>query len=136
MVGKFLKSIFMLAFYAAGLSVVVGVWDYTRQAKAEGYDYSFEKYQVSVVDRYGAEAVIAFTLLDSIKDSAGIDPEGISFSGLISSVVDTVSDPGSASPKSLEADVVVDSGPIILASAGSLLAPESSVYPRARALRK
>jgi hypothetical protein len=46
MIGKLVKSIFMLGFYAVGVCGVVGTWDYTRQAKAADYVYSFEDYTV------------------------------------------------------------------------------------------
>ena len=70
MIGKLVKSIFKLGFYAAGLCGVVGTWDYTQQAKAADYDYSFDAYKLSVVDRYGDEAAIAFQVMDVAKAGA------------------------------------------------------------------
>ena len=125
----------MLGFYAVGLIAVVGIWDYTRHAKDAGYAYRFDDYKSSVAERYGKEAESAVMLLGLTKATAlhGIEmvdqtrilaPVGITLDATRSETSnDTPSGPGT--------------GPevIVLASAASVLAPESSLYPQARGQR-
>ena len=131
MIGKFVKSILKLGFCAVGLCGVVGTWDYTRQAKAAGYDYSLDAYRLSVVDRYGAEATIAFAMMDMSKAGAMRGIAAIDQAGLLSKV-------GLAMPErtlALTEPAAPGHVPDILASAATSLAPEISLYPRARVLR-
>ncbi|GGB87901.1 hypothetical protein GCM10011363_00650 [Marivita lacus] len=131
MIGKLVKSIFKLGFYAAGLCGVVGTWDYTQQAKAADDDYSFDAYKLSVVDRYGDEAAIAFAVIDAARTSAVRGIAVIDEAGVLAKV-------GLAVPEralALTEPAAPVNAPLILASVATSLAPEISLYPRARVLR-
>lgn len=144
MIGKLLKSIFKLGFYAGGLGAVVAVWDYTQQAKAADYQYSYEEYKLSVMDRYGEEAVFALSTLESAKSGLKTGAQaGLKLaedSGLLEKI-------GIALPETVFEDdtqpveiVIGPDGemviaPVELAVATQALAPETSLFPRARVLR-
>ncbi|MCR9157749.1 MAG: hypothetical protein NXH80_10905 [Rhodobacteraceae bacterium] len=135
MIGKLLKSVFMLGFYAAGLCGVVGTWDYTHQAKVADYEYSFEEYKISVMDRYGAEAEFAFSILDMVVAGTKRGVVLIDETGLLAkvgiSLPERFTDPLHATSGS--ATQIAET--VVLASASTLLAPEVSLYPRARVLQ-
>lgn len=135
MIGKLVKSIFMLGFYAVGVCGVVGTWDYTRQAKAADYVYSFEDYKKSVVDRYGPEASIAFAVIDAVKTGAAHGLELAERSGMLASLGISLPRMNPEPSDATSGAAVPLAAPIVLASAGSQLAPESSLYPRARVLQ-
>lgn len=125
----------MLCFYAAGLCVVVGTWDYTRQAKAAGYDYSFDEYKLSVMDRYGAEAEIAFAVLDMVKATVMQGLVLVDETGVLKRVGLELPEPGTIPPDSTSGALSPVAAPLVLASAASVFAPETSLYPKARAVR-
>lgn len=135
MIGKLVKSIFMLGFYAVGVCGVVGTWDYTRQAKAADYVYSFEDYKKSVVDRYGPEASIAFAVIDTVKTGAAHGLELAEKSGMLASLGISLPRMTPEPSDATSGAAVPLAAPLVLASAGSRLAPESSLYPRARVLQ-
>ena len=135
MIDTLLKSIVVLGFYVSGLGAVVGIWDYTRQAKEANYVYSLDAYKVSVMDRYGAEAAIAFKVIDIAKAGAVKGLDYAEKSGMLAQL-------GLTLPELLKQPAETDPGVagqpasmIVFASAASPYAPESSLYPRARVLR-
>ncbi|WP_292285240.1 hypothetical protein [Marivita sp.] len=152
MVVKFLKGILKLGFYAAGLAAIVGIWDYTRQAKMANYDYSTAQYSVSVLDRYGAEAEFVLSRLEVARNGL---QTGAEWAGA-SDMLDTLPLP-SAVPSGVAAEAnqgetgsegtiepvagaegvvhVNATAEVELALAESALAPETSLFPRARAAR-
>lgn len=132
---KSLKSIFMLGFYAVGLIAVVGIWDYTRQAKDAGYAYSFDDYRLSVAERYGAEAEIAFTVLDLAKATSIRGFDMVDQTGVLANAEVTLDVTGSVTSGDSTVAPGTGSEVIVLASAASVLAPESSLYPQARGQR-
>lgn len=139
MVVKMVRGLFKLGFYAGGLAAVVGTWDYTQQAKAAEYDYSFDKYKLSVMDRYGDEAGYAFSALDTAKSGAQAGMQWVSESGLLEKVgLDMPAPIAAEEGQPVELVFEIERGStsktIQLASAAQVLAPETSLYPRARAL--
>lgn len=132
---KLLKSIFMLKFYAVGLIAVVGIWDYTREAKDAGYAYSIDDYKSSVTERYGKEAEIAFTVLDLAKATAVRGIELVDQTGVLAQVGITLDATGSDTSGDTPIGLGTGSEVIVLASAASGLAPEASLYPQARGQR-
>lgn len=131
MIGKLVKSTFKLGFYAVGLCGVVGTWDYTQQAKAADYNYSFDAYKLSVVDRYGEEAAIAFGVIDVAKAGAVRGITAIEEAGVLAKV-------GLVMPEralALTEPAAPVDAPVVLASVATSLAPEISLYPQARVLR-
>ena len=135
MIGKLVKSIFMLGFYAVGVCGVVGTWDFTRQAKAADYAYSFDDYKASVADRYGAEAYIAFGVIDTVKTGAAQGLELAEKSGMLASLGISLPQPVPERSDATSGAATRDAATLVLASAGSRLAPEISLYPRARVFR-
>jgi hypothetical protein len=153
MVVKFFKGILKLGLYAIGLAAIVGIWDYTRQAKAADYDYSTAQYAASVLDRYGSEAEFVFSKLKVARNGL---QSGVQWAGA-SDILNTVPLPsgvapetnlgdtnrGDTSPESADApaadteDAVQGNATaeVELALAGGALAPKTSLFPRARAAR-
>ncbi|WP_299791379.1 hypothetical protein [uncultured Marivita sp.] len=136
MVVKFAKGLAKLSFLGAGTAAVIGLWDYTQQAKAADYDLSFAQYQASVVDRYGDQAGDVFAVAHSgiasgyawasrsgVLELAGLTEDG--------SVIDE-SDPLVVIVDDPESSVETE---IEVAAADGGLAPDSSLLPRARALQ-
>ncbi|MFA8386575.1 MAG: hypothetical protein ACEPO2_13210 [Pelagibaca sp.] len=110
---------------------MVGIWDYTQQAKAADYDYSFDAYKLSVVDRYGEDAAIALGMVDVAKAGAVRSITAIDETGGLSKV-------GLAMPEralAVTEPAIPMDAPVLLASAATSLAREISLYPRARVLR-
>ncbi|WP_439524755.1 hypothetical protein [Marivita sp.] len=138
MIGKLLKSLFKLGFLATGLTGVIATWDYTQQAGASENGYSLEHYKVSVLDRFGDEAGYAFAAFDTAKSGVSSGLEWAEESGLLQQVgldmpiqaFDTDKEPVVAT----SADTVMIDAPVQLASAKLGLAPETSLFPRARVL--
>lgn len=135
MFGKLFKSVFMLCFYAASLSLVVGIWDYTRQAKEADYQYSFEEYKLSVIDRYGAEAAIVFAVAETVKGGALRGLEIVEETGLLAKVGISLPDAGLEPSDAISGAVDPLQASLILASTRVGFAPETSLFPRARVLR-
>lgn len=148
MVVKFFKGIFKLGFYAVGLAAIVGIWDYTRQAKAADYDYSTAQYAVSVLERYGSEAEFVFSKLKVAQNGL---QTGVQWAGA-SDILDTLPLPSGVAPEANPGDTwpegvnepAADTEDAVqgnataeaeLALAEGALAPETSLFPRARAAR-
>lgn len=134
MIGKLVKSIFMLGFYAAGLCAVVGIWDYTRQAKDAGYEYSFDEYTLSVTQRYGKDAEIGLAVLDVVKAGAMHGLALVDETGLLAEIGLVLPQENILPSEAGSGSVAQDQSAILVASAASVLAPETSLYPRARTL--
>lgn len=137
MIVKLVKNLVKLGFYSVGLAVVLGVWDYTRQAKSTDYQYSFEEYKLSVLDRYGEEAVYAMSVLDAaenglnsgirwVEQTGLLEKAGVSIpQGVIASDLDVI-------PNETQVDPDFDGALRQLAVVNDVLAPETSLFPQAR----
>ena len=147
MFAKIVKGLFKLCFLTAGTATIVGIWDYTQQAKAAGYVYSYTQYQVSVLDRYGDEAAQAFAFLDTANAGLASGVAWVAETGLLETV--GLSMPDTLMPESEDtlASVPIQqispqtatqedvAQPIQLASVTGGLAPERSLLPRARVVQ-
>jgi len=143
MLVKVLKSIFKLGVYAAGVAAVVGVWDYTRQAKAADFQYTVGAHAASLADRYGTEAQFAVGALDMVKGGVrnGLEWEGST--GLLGKSGDASPTPEVEMAQSdlpeIEAGAfepgTEPSAAVEIAADRIVLAPETSLFPRVRALR-
>lgn len=144
LIGKLVKGVVVMSAYTCGLVAVVGLWDYTQQAKTVDYEYSVEAYKLSVMDRYGAEAELAFGVMDTVTEAAWRGAEIVEETGILEkagiSLPERVVEPPQvilAVGNSAEVPVKDGSaeGPMIVAAAQGVFAPESSLLPRARAAR-
>lgn len=141
MIVSFVKGIFRLGFCAAGLVAGLVAWDYMQQVQAADYQYSIDEYKLSVMDRYGEEAVLALSMLESaqsgVKAGARFGLQLAEDTGLLDRFGLSLTQ--SDAPPSVEAMIAPDTelqiAPVQLAVASQALAPESSLFPRARALR-
>jgi len=134
---KLFKGVFKLCVYSGGLIILAGVWDYTQQRQAIDGDYTVAEYATSVSDRYGprvnqlatiaagsADAGLA-TGVDWVKSAGVLDKFGVD-----PSVQDM---PAAAT---LEPQKVTSLDDLIsLASVHAVSAPETSLFPRARAVQ-
>ena len=125
------RSLVKLAVYVFGFVAIAGLWDYAQQAQAADYDYSFDKYAPSVMSRYGDE-------IGAVSDGWDVAKSGLTFglqvildSGIIEKLgVDRFAlfawpnDPTVPAPE-----------PVQVASLQVDYAPETSLFPRARALQ-
>lgn len=145
MIVSFVKGIFRLGFCAAGLVAGLVAWDYMQQVQAADYQYSIDEYKLSVMDRYGEEAVLALSMLESaqsgVKAGARFGLQLAEDTGLLDrfGLSLTQSDAPPPVAPSVEAMIAPDTelqiAPVQFAVASQALAPESSLFPRARALR-
>lgn len=141
MIVSFVKGIFRLGFCAAGLVAGLVAWDYMQQVQAADYQYSIDEYKLSVMDRYGEEAVLALSMLESaqsgVKAGARFGLQLAEDTGLLDRFGLSLTQ--SDAPPSVEAMIAPDTelqiAPVQLAVASQALAPESSLFPRARAPR-
>ncbi|WP_439121657.1 hypothetical protein [Marivita sp.] len=139
MIVKLVKNLVKLGFYAGGLGVVVGVWDYTQQAKAAEYQYSFAAYKQSVIDRHGEQAIYAFSTLDTAK--AGVDTglRMVEQTGVLEMVgLSTQTLIGAADTKVIAnvdaAGALTDAATVQLVAGEHVAAPKTSLFPRARVM--
>ncbi|WP_292289350.1 hypothetical protein [Marivita sp.] len=143
MLVKVLKSIFKLGVYAAGVAAVVGVWDYTRQAKAADFQYTVGAHAASLADRYGTEAQFAVGALDIAKGGVRNGLEWADNAGLLGKTGDASPTPEVEMAQSdlpeiesgVLAPVAEPSDAVEIAAVRTVLAPETSLFPRVRALR-
>lgn len=144
LIGKLVKGVVVMSAYTCGLVAVVGLWDYTQQAKAVDYQYSVEAYKLSVMDRYRAEAELAFGVMDTVTEAAwrGVDfveetgileKAGISLPERVVETPQVIFAVGNSAEGSVNDGGA--EGPIVVAAAQGVFAPESSLLPRARAAR-
>ena len=140
MIVKFVKGIVKLGFYAVGVAAVAGVWDYTQQAKAAEYDYTFAQHTESLKDRFGDEAGYALSALGTVKGSVQSGIAWADESGMLEKV--GLSLPQAESDMTEEMPVVSASemsetaesvaAPVEIASVQPGLAPETSLFPKER----
>ncbi|MCK0150592.1 hypothetical protein MWU54_11190 [Marivita sp. S6314] len=117
-----------------GLAAILGAWDFFAQAKAAEGQYTLQKYATSVSERYGDDAA-------SIADSAGTLAKagyraGVAWTaetGWLEALgIEAIApQPDEAVVVMQDADSEVET--IVVASAGAFVAPETSLFPRARA---
>jgi hypothetical protein len=140
MIVKFAKGIVKLSFYAAGVAAVAGVWDYTQQAKAAEYDYTFAQHTESLRDRFGDEADYALGALDTVKDGVQTGITWANESGMLakvglelpqaeSDVIESMPVESASDAPELDAN---EAETVEIASVQPGLAPETSLFPRER----
>ena len=140
MIVRFVKGIVKLSFYAVGIGAIAGVWDYTQQAKAVEYEYTFAQHTESLQDRFGDEAEYALTAFDSVKGRVESGLAWTGQSGMLEKV--RLALPQSATggadrvmvesaPESLHTDVNATAS-VEIASVQTELAPETSLFPKQR----
>jgi hypothetical protein len=134
---KLFRGIFKLCAYSVVLIILAGVWDYTQQRQAVAGEFTVATYATSVSDRYGPHVAQITTLasngaeagisngLDWVKSAGVLDSQGVEPTVLGRRVVAT------QEPQ----EVKTLNEQVVLASVNSVAAPETSLYPRARALQ-
>jgi hypothetical protein len=125
------RSLVKLAVYVFGFMAIAGLWDYAQQAQAADYDYSFDEYAPSVMARYGDEIGVVSDGWDVAKAGLNSGLQVILDSGILEKLgVDQFAhfawstDPTVPAPE-----------PVQVALLQSDYAPETSLFPRARALQ-
>lgn len=136
MIVKFIKGLAKLTLFAAGTVAVIGVWDYSQRAKAADDGYSVATYRASVLDRYGDDAG---KVLAAAKGGLANGYGWLAQSGAFD-LVGLAERLGPADDEALgdalpAAASAAGEPPLQLASAQEGLAPQTSLFPRARALQ-
>jgi hypothetical protein len=124
------RSLVRIAVYVCGVVAVAGLWDYARQAQATDYAYSFAEYPPSVIARYGDEIGYVADGWEGVKSGLTSGLQMLADKGITESLgIDRFS-LFAPQPPALPAPE-----PVLIASLQSDLAPDTSLFPRARVLR-
>lgn len=130
-VKRVLRWIVTATLRIVGLVAILAVWDYTQQAKAAEYDYGFEDYPPSLMARYGDQIGYLVTAYQVGLAGANLGIGKIAESGILKSVIpDAKADTVHPVPLPTAAEE-----PVLVAANRTGLAPEISLFPRARVLR-
>lgn len=130
------KAIARLGVYAVGLAAVIGTWDFTQQAKAADYSYTFNDYRLSVADRLlGAENGYAASAYETARAGFRSGAAWMNASDVAGNVGLESDEVANVSARKGSRVAARGAAPVVLASADATLAPEVSLFPRARTPR-
>jgi hypothetical protein len=125
------RSLVKLAAYVFGFVAIAALWDYAQQAQAADYAYTFDEYPPSVMARYGDEIGLVSDGWDVAKSGLNSGLRFILDSGIMEKLgVDQFALFASSTDATVPAPE-----PVQVASLQSDYAPETSLFPRARALQ-
>ena len=133
---KLFKAIFKLGLYAACAGAIWAAWDFMQQSNAAGDDYGVAEHMASLDDRYGddvrelgANAVI---FAQDGYASAVAWAEGQGVFDMIGMDAPVLEAPAEVETSAKVVPAGTEDATLVLASADAPLAPDTSLFPRAR----